>query len=128
MNLSVIGTGKIVQEALPVITASEGIFVRSIWARQHSLEKADMMAERFGIPLITADYDSVLADPKVDTVYIALINSVHYAFALQALQAGKHVILEKPACLCHSELQHLSEEARHRHLHGNGGGSRGRYP
>ena len=116
MKLSVIGTGKIVHEALPVIAGTKGIEVCSIWARKHSLTKAQALAARFCIPLVTTDYTSVLSDPQVDTVYIALINSVHYTFALQALKAGKHVILEKPACLCHSELLHLATEARQRGL------------
>ena len=116
MNLSIIGTGKIVYEVLPIIASTEGIHIHSIWAREHSLAKAEALAMEFNIPIATTDYASVLADPQVDVVYIALINSVHYAFALQALQAGKHVILEKPACLCHQELQNLASEARQRGL------------
>ena len=116
MHLSIIGTGKIVHEALPVITDTEGIHVRSIWAREHSIAKARALAAQFNIPIATADYSSVLADPQVDAVYIALINSVHYTYALQALQAGKHVVLEKPACPCHRELLHLATEARNRGL------------
>ncbi len=99
MNLSIIGTGKIVHEALPVIVGTEGIRVRSIWAREHSLEKAQALATRFCIPIVSTDYTAVLSDPQVDTVYIVLINSAHYDFALQALLVGKHVILEKPACV-----------------------------
>lgn len=116
MNLSIIGTGKIVHEALPVITVTEGIKVCSIWAREQSLAKAQALAKEFNIPLATTDYASVLTDPQVDTVYIALINSVHYTYALQAIHAGKHVILEKPACLCYRELLHLANEARSRGL------------
>ncbi len=116
MNLSIIGTGKIVQEALPVIAATEGISLRSIWGRPHSLAKAQALAASFAIPVATADYAAVLADPEVDTVYVALINSVHYDFALRALEAGKHVILEKPACLSYSELLTLADEARRRRL------------
>ena len=116
MKLAIIGTGKIVHEALPVIAATDGIAVRSIFARAHSLDKAEALAQRFAIPVVTTDYASLLADPQVDTVYIALINSVHYAYALQALQADKHVILEKPACMSYRELQALADEARSRHL------------
>ncbi len=116
MNLSIIGTGKIVHEVLPVIADTEGISIRSIWAREHSLAKAQALAKEFNIPLATTNYASVLTDPQVDTVYIALINSVHYSYALQAVQAGKHIILEKPACLCYRELLHLATEARQRGL------------
>ena len=116
MNLSIIGTGKIVHEALPVIAATEGVVVRSIWCREHSLAKAQALAAQFGIPQVATDYAAVLADPQVDIVYVALVNSVHYAYALQALQAGKNVILEKPACMSHRELVRLAEEARGRGL------------
>ncbi|MBO4611571.1 MAG: Gfo/Idh/MocA family oxidoreductase [Bacteroidaceae bacterium] len=116
MKLSVIGTGKIVHEALPVIVGTRGIEVRSIVAREHSLEKAQTLARKYGIPQATASFDDALSDPSVDTVYIALINSVHFDYTLRALQAGKHVVLEKPACLCHSELKRLSDEARGRGL------------
>lgn len=116
MNLSIIGSGKIVQEALPVITATPGITVRSLWARPHSLEKAQALAARYNISRVTSSYSDILSKSQIDTVYIALINSVHYDYALQALQAGKHVILEKPACLCAEELQRLAAEARQRHL------------
>ena len=116
MNLSIIGTGKIVHEALPVIAATEGVVMRSIWCREHSLAKAQALASQFGIPQVATDYAAVLADPQVDTVYVALVNSVHYAYALQALQAGKNVILEKPACMSYRELARLAEEARGRGL------------
>ncbi len=116
MNLSIIGSGKIVQEALPVITATPGITVRGLWARPHSLEKAQALAARYNISRVTSSYNDILSESQIDTVYIALINSVHYDYALQALQAGKHVILEKPACLCAEELQRLAAEARQRHL------------
>lgn len=116
MNLSIIGSGKIVQEALPVITATRGITIHSLWARPHSLEKAQALAARYNISRVTSSYNDILSESQIDTVYIALINSVHYDYALQALQAGKHVILEKPACLCAEELQRLAAEARQRHL------------
>lgn len=116
MNLSIIGSGKIVQEALPIITVTPGITIRSLWARPHSLEKAQALAAHYNISRVTSSYNDILSESQIDTVYIALINSVHYDYALQALQAGKHVILEKPACLCAEELQRLAAEARQRHL------------
>ena len=116
MNLSIIGSGKIVTEALPVIAATPGITIRSIFARTHSLPRARQMAATFAIPVATDNYTTILADPLTEVVYIALINSVHFPYALSALQAGKHVILEKPACLHSAELQQLADEAQARHL------------
>ena len=52
MNIAIIGTGKIVHEALPVIVGTEGVVVRSIWCREHSLAKAEALAAQFGIPQV----------------------------------------------------------------------------
>ena len=117
MNIAIIGTGKIVEEALPVICSTEGISVRCLWSREHSVVRAWQLAKRWSIPDVLTDYDRVLADSSIDFVYIALINSVHYAYTLRALQAGKHVILEKPACLTADEFRQLAVEARSRQLY-----------
>ena len=116
LDIAIIGSGKIVAEALPVISQTKGLHIRSLWTRQHSLEHAQAMAEPYDIPIVTTDYAAVIADTQTDVVYIGLINSAHYTFALRALEAGKHVILEKPACLCANELRHLAEEANRRQL------------
>lgn len=116
MNVSVIGSGKIVSEALPILCGTEGIHVRSLWTRAHSLDRTRGLASAHNVQIVCTDYDEVLTDPLTDCVYIALINSVHYEYALQALEAGKNVILEKPACLRAVELGHLVEVARRNHL------------
>lgn len=53
---------------------------------------------------MTSDYDSILSNPEIDTVYVALPNHLHYHYAKQALEAGKHVICEKPFTLREREL------------------------
>lgn len=116
MKLAIIGTGKIVQEALPVLAASPGICLHSICARPHSQEKAEALAQNYGIAHVTTDYATVLADAAVEVVYVAVINSVHFPYAMKALKAGKSVILEKPACLNSDDLGDLMEEARRRNL------------
>ena len=116
MTLSIIGSGKIVAEALPVISSTPDLTIRSLWARPHSIEHARELAVPYGIPVVTSEYDDILTDTDVDIVYIAIINSAHYNYALRALKAGKHVILEKPACLCARELRHLADVALRRKL------------
>jgi len=116
MNLSILGTGKIVHEVLPVIAATDGINICSILAGPHSFDKAQALAAAYAIPRVCADYSDVLADANVDTVYVGLINSVHFDYALRTLQAGKNVILEKPVSLTLAQLQRLVDEARERHL------------
>lgn len=62
-------------------------------------------ARSFGAAYATTDYARVLDDPDVDAVLIATRHHLHAAMALQALQAGKHVFVEKPLALTAQELQ-----------------------
>ncbi|KAL2811607.1 hypothetical protein BJX63DRAFT_444022 [Aspergillus granulosus] len=59
--------------------------------------RAEAYAKKHGIPIVHDSYEGLLADTSIDAVYIALPNGLHYEWALRSLQAGKHVLLEKPA-------------------------------
>lgn len=61
-----------------------------------SPEKTAAYAKRFNIPHAHADLASLLNNPEVDAVYIALPNAMHHAAVLAAAQAGKHILCEKP--------------------------------
>ncbi len=96
INIAVLGTGKIIPEAVGAIQASGKFRVANIWARPHSREKAAALAEKFHVEKFTTDLDEILNDAAIDFVYIGLVNSVHYEYAKKCLAAGKNVILEKP--------------------------------
>ncbi|SER52871.1 Gfo/Idh/MocA family protein [Lachnobacterium bovis] len=96
MNLAIIGTGKIVSESLYAIQSIENINLKAIYARKHSEEKGISFAKKYSIDTVYTDYDELLNNSEIDTVYIGLINSVHYEYAKKALENNKHVILEKP--------------------------------
>lgn len=65
----------------------------------------------------TATAEEAFADPEVDLVAIATPNATHYELARAALQAGKHVLVDKPACATASELRALRDLAKSRGLH-----------
>lgn len=65
---------------------------------------AAMTGKRFGADYCTTDYREVLDDSEIDAVIIATRHDSHASIALEALQAGKHVLLEKPLALSESEL------------------------
>jgi len=65
---------------------------------------------------LTADWQDLLGDPTVDAVIVALPIAAHHRFALEALRAGKHVLVEKPLATSVGECDELAEEAGRRDL------------
>jgi predicted dehydrogenase len=61
-----------------------------------SAERAEAYAQEHGIPRWHSSYEDLLADPEIDAVYVPLPNSMHVEWSVRALQAGKHVLCEKP--------------------------------
>jgi predicted dehydrogenase len=64
----------------------------------------------------TANYRDLLNDPEIDAVAIATPVSTHFALAMEALKAGKHVLVEKPMTSTSKEAERLIDEAERRHL------------
>ena len=78
------------------------------------IEKANQLAAEFGVEKTEADYRRILEDPAVDAVHICTPNFLHFPIAKDALQAGKHVICEKPLATSVDEAQELvATGARH---------------
>lgn len=70
---------------------------------------ATAVAKQFGAVYASSDYEAVLADPDIDAVIIATRHHLHGQMALKALQAGKHVLVEKPLALTVTELEALNK-------------------
>ena len=79
-------------------------------------DKARQKADEWGIPKSYGSYEALIADPEVEVVYVATINSQHYKYSLKALEAGKHVICEKPFTMRAQEARHLFRVAREKGL------------
>ena len=106
MKLGIVGSGKIVQEFLPWLASSPAFEVAALCSTQRSAGKAAALCAQYGVPLHVTDYSQLLA--AVEVVYIALPNLLHTAYAKAALEAGRHVIVEKPLAPCASEAAALS--------------------
>jgi predicted dehydrogenase/diketogulonate reductase-like aldo/keto reductase len=76
-----------------------------------SLERAEAFAERFPDSRALDSYQALLSDPEVDAVYVATPHPQHVEWTIRALQAGKHVLCEKPMGLNHSEVMAMIDTA-----------------
>src|SRR5206468_7293415 len=77
-------------------------------------ERAREAAEKYGIPEVVADYRVLLARDDIDAVSIALPNYLHVSVALDALRAGKHVMIDKPMATNARDAQRIATEAKKR--------------
>jgi predicted dehydrogenase len=77
-----------------------------------NLEKAQSAARKLGIPKAYGTYEQLLADPEIDAVYIPLPNHLHVPWSIKALEAGKHVLCEKPIGLNAAEARELLRVSR----------------
>jgi D-xylose 1-dehydrogenase (NADP+, D-xylono-1,5-lactone-forming) len=74
-------------------------------------ERADAYALEWGIPRAHGSYESLLADPQLDAVYISLPNGPHVEWSVNALAAGKHVLCEKPLARDPAEAERAFDAA-----------------
>ncbi|NLC96379.1 MAG: Gfo/Idh/MocA family oxidoreductase [Erysipelotrichaceae bacterium] len=96
MEIGVIGSGLMVSYVLDVLKDSNEISINSIFNREKSVDKLLKIQKDFNVKYIYTNIDEFLKSDKFDTVYVAVINSLHYEYTKKALIAGKNVICEKP--------------------------------
>src|SRR5687768_9627023 len=113
LSIGAIGAGGFGLFALQQFLQIPGVRLAGI-AGTHR-EAALAVSRRFGVPDLV-EVEPLLASPKVDLIYIATPPFLHYPQALAALQAGKHVICEKPLALTVAQADELVTLARERGL------------
>lgn len=116
MKLAVLGTGKIVQEFLPMIQQVTDVELVALLSTPRSLDKAKEMQAQYHIQEVYTDYEILLGNAIIDTVYVALPNHLHYQYTKAALLQGKNVICEKPFTLNAQQLQELIQIATEKRL------------
>ncbi len=104
----VLSTAKIgLEKVIPAMQKGQYCSVEAIASRK--LEKAQKAARQLGITKAYGSYNELLADPEIEAVYIPLPNHLHVSWSMKVLQAGKHVLCEKPVGLTSREAQELFE-------------------
>jgi len=95
---------------IPAMQAGDYCHIVAIASR--NLDRAQAVAGQLGIPQAYGSYEELLADPEIDAVYIPLPNHLHVPWSIKALEAGKHVLCEKPVALTAAEAQELLDAAK----------------
>jgi D-xylose 1-dehydrogenase (NADP+, D-xylono-1,5-lactone-forming) len=90
----ILSTADINRRVLPGATSSPKVELVAVGSRDKA--KADAFAQHWGIPRAYGSYDELLEDPEVEAVYVPLPNTLHVDWSIKAMEAGKHVLCEKP--------------------------------
>jgi predicted dehydrogenase len=105
IKTAVFGTGFMGRVHLEAVRRVESVEVAAISGR--NFEAARSLGSGFSIPTIASDYHEILRDPAINAVHICTPNAQHFPMAKDALQAGKHVICEKPLATSMEEGREL---------------------
>jgi xylose dehydrogenase (NAD/NADP) len=105
----VLSTARINDAVIRGARKSDRVDVLAVASRDQA--RADAYARRNGYPRAYGTYDALLDDPDIEAVYISLPNSLHVEWSIRALDAGKHVLCEKPLDRSPEEVQRAFDAA-----------------
>lgn len=110
LRWGIIGTGDISDKIVPDLLAADPGSARGVWGR--TADRADHFALNHGIPFATSDRAELLSRDDIDVVYIATPAHTHADIAIEALAAGKHVLIEKPMAETAADASRIFAAAR----------------
>jgi predicted dehydrogenase len=102
LQWGILGPGRIAPRIVRALDANPRGELRAVAGRNE--ERARAFAATYGAAVTHPTFDALLADPLIDAVYIALPNGLHAEWTIRALDAGKHVLCEKPLALSVAEV------------------------
>lgn len=114
LKTAIFGTGFMGRVHLEAVRRVESVDPAAIVGR--NAQTAQRLASGFSVPKTSTDYQEVLGDSSIDAVHICTPNAQHFAMAKEALQAGKHVLCEKPLTTTVAEAEELVSLAAQKRL------------
>src|SRR5690606_35477924 len=109
----VLGAAKIARKyTLAAMQAVPGVEFSAIAARDRA--RAEQTAADFGGAAVLTDYEEIIESPDLDAVYIPLPNALHHEWAVRAIEAGKHVLVEKSLAADYRDCRDIIYRARAR--------------
>ena len=113
MRLGILGAARIAPFAvIRHARKLEGVEVAAVAEEYHSAKHLARYARKHQIPQTYRSFDALLADPRIDAVYVPLPSSRHADWCIKAIEAGKHVLCEKPFAANASEAERVLEASR----------------
>jgi predicted dehydrogenase len=110
LNWGLLSTARINRALIPAIRASQRNRLVAVASR--SLEASQAYAQKWEIGRALGSYEALLADPQIDVIYNSLPNHLHAEWSIRALQAGKHVLCEKPLALTVEDVDAMADAAK----------------
>ena len=114
MKVGTVGTGMVMGIMMTAMNEADGICIEALYSRTE--ERGRQFAERYGVEKVYTRYEDLLADPEVNWVYVCSPNSVHYSQTMQALEAGKNVLCEKPFATNAKQAEEMFAKAEEKGL------------
>lgn len=112
LNWGLLSTARINRALIPPLQVSKRNHLLAVGSR--SQDTADAYAKERKIPRAYGSYEALLADPEIDVIYNPLPNHLHAEWTIKAVEAGKHVLCEKPLALSVDEVDAV-KAAAHKH-------------
>jgi predicted dehydrogenase len=110
LHWGILGPGRIAPRLVRALAGSERGELVAVASRDAA--RARTFAANYGIERSFGSYEALLADPGVDVVYVSLPNHLHAEWTIRALEAGKHVLCEKPLALTVDQVDAISAAAQ----------------
>ena len=104
----ILGASKIAfEQVIPAMLKSKNTKLLAIASRD--IDKAKLFSQKYSIQRVYNNYEQLISDPEIDAIYIPLPNHLHVPYSIQCLNAGKHVLCEKPISIKAKEVLDLIE-------------------
>lgn len=114
MRVALIGAGQIARQHLSCLRTLTGVEIAGVCDLSPAV--AECVAERYGVPAWFTNHVAMLGEVRPDVVHVTTPPTSHFRLAMDALQSGARVVVEKPATTTLTELEHLARYASERQL------------
>lgn len=114
LQLGILGAANIARAFTSGVAPSADVAIAAVASRDPA--KAEAFARECGIPRFHGSYEAMLADPDIEAIYNPLPNSLHAEWSIRAVEAGKHVLCEKPVAYDYKETLRAAAFAKSKGL------------